>query len=69
MARVASSNLTNVEYDEKKQEMTVQFLKKGNIYVYSDVPKEVYEALRNAPSPGSYLHQNVKGVYPFRRLA
>ena len=35
----------------------------GRTFSYENVPQRVFEALRAAPSPGSYFHQNIKGAY------
>ncbi len=67
MHPVDSSNIKAVGYDEDLRELYVDFLTSGT-YIYSDVPKRVFDGLRAAPSKGSYLHQVVKSSYPYRRL-
>ena len=37
----------------------------GTIYVYHGVPSEVYENLMSAPSKGSFLNREIKGIYEF----
>jgi hypothetical protein len=68
MSRVSSSHLASVEYDEEKQEMTVQFLQ-GPVYRYFNVPKDVYEGIRGAQSPGGYFWSVVRDAYQYRRIA
>jgi hypothetical protein len=63
---VSSSNIEAVGYHEESQTLRVWFLN-GSIYDYSGVGLMEYEALRDAPSVGSYLHQNIKGQYPYEK--
>lgn len=64
MTYVESSNLEQIGYDRDKSELHVIF-KDGSLYVYSDVPVQIYEGLLVAPSKGSYLNREVKGVYHY----
>ena len=67
MQLVASSNVESVGYDEKYKTVYVKFLD-GSEYCYRDVAQNEFEALRDAPSVGSYLHRNFKGVYVYERI-
>lgn len=67
MVNVSSSNIESVGYDEGSQTVCVKFLN-GSIYTYKGVPKHEFEALKDAPSVGSYLHRNFKNVYPYERI-
>lgn len=67
MVPVSSSNVESVGYDEENQILYVKFLS-GSLYSYKNVNKVEYEALLNAPSVGSYLHRNIKNVYPYERI-
>ncbi len=64
MHYVDSSNLESVGYDENTNTLFVEF-KKSGIYKYFGVPKYVFEELLTASSPGTYLNDRVKNVYPF----
>lgn len=67
MVNVSSSNIESVGYSENDQIVCVRFLN-GSLYIYKGVPKHEFEALRDAPSVGSYLHRNYKNVYPYERI-
>lgn len=67
MVPVSSSNVESVGYDEETQILYVRFLS-GSLYMYKNVNKPEYEALLSAPSIGSYLHRNIKNVYPYERI-
>lgn len=32
---------------------------------YDGLPRDIFEAWRDSPSKGKFLHQNIKGNYPF----
>lgn len=68
MIQVSSSNIYAIGYDEENQIVHVQFLNNTE-YVYKGVPKHEFDGLVNAPSVGSYLHQNYKNVYPYERIS
>ena len=72
MPPVNSSNLSSVEYTpangDTPSELVVQF-HNSRIYGYAGVPREVYEGLLSAASPGQYFNANVKNAYPATRKA
>lgn len=59
---VTSTTIKSIGYDKDAKLLAVEF-KDGSIYHYDGVEKEHHEGLMAAKSAGSYLHQNVKGVY------
>lgn len=66
MIFVDSSNIESIGYDDDTQELHVQFLSRG-CYIYSDVPREIFDDLMNAPSKGSFLNREIKGIYQFSK--
>ena len=66
MIFVDSSNIEAIGYDENNQELHVQFLS-GGYYVYHDVPCEIFDGLVEAPSKGSYLNREIKGVFQYSK--
>ena len=66
MVYVDSSNIEAVGYDDDTQELHVQFLLSG-YYIYSDVPRQIFDDLITAPSKGSFLNREVKGIYQFSK--
>lgn len=65
MVEVESSSLEKVGYDPANKTLRVVFRENGDVYVYSDVPAETYEALMQAESKGRYLVENIKNTYSF----
>ena len=66
MQFVDSSNLEQIGYLGDEMELHVIF-RGGARYVYHDVPPQIFEGLAEAPSKGSYLNREIKGVYTFTR--
>ena len=64
---VVSSNVESIGYDESEQVLEVEF-KGGSLYQYKDVPPDVFTALKEADSAGSFLSQNIKNVYECERV-
>lgn len=62
-----SSMISEVEYDDENKVLTVTFTK-GSRYEYSDVSKDVYEALINAESIGQYFSAHIKNKYTTVKL-
>lgn len=67
MIQVSSSNVESIGYDENSQILRVRFLT-GATYDYINVPEFEFEQLKVAASVGSYLHRNIKNVYPYQRI-
>ena len=59
LCKIDSSNLFQSVYYEDKQFLYL-FFKKGNVYSYQPISKELYEGFENADSQGKYLDQFIK---------
>ena len=66
MVYIDSSNIESIGYDDSNEELHVQFLK-STYYIYHGVPRQLYDDLLAAPSKGSFLNREVKGVYQFTK--
>lgn len=67
MEYVSSSNVEQIGYDDDNSELHVRFLSGPYLYVYLNVPRQVYDDLRMASSKGSYLHAHVYKNYQFEK--
>jgi len=67
MTPVSSSNLASVGYDSTTRTLRVEF-RSGAVYEYDNVPEAEYQGLMNASSKGSYLHENIKNRYSYRKI-
>lgn len=68
MNQVQSGNIDSWGYDPETQELQILFVS-GGLYLYSGVPTDVAEALREAPSKGQYFAGAIKGQYPYQRVS
>ena len=69
MVPVTSSQLSQVGYDKATKRLQIVFTK-GQVYVYHDVPEEVYTNLvENTASVGQYFNQHVKFSFKYDRLS
>jgi hypothetical protein len=64
---LASSNINGIAYDRDRQVLTVEF-KNRSRYSYEGVPLDVYDDFLSASSAGEFFAENVKDVYPYRRV-
>ena len=56
---VRSTNLKSVGYDSLNSKLEIEF-NSGHIYQYLSVPMEIYNALMNASSKGTYHNIYIK---------
>lgn len=61
-ATLSSSVIRRIAYDEEARTLSIWFRATGR-YVYFDVPRAIYEALKVAPSAGRYFNECVKRRY------
>ncbi len=62
-----SSNVASAGYDDQTCTLEIEF-RNGGIYQYFDVPRPIYEQFIGAGSPGSFLHQQIRGVFRYARV-
>jgi hypothetical protein len=64
---VESSNVAEIGYDGNDQELWVRFAN-GALYVYQNVPPDIWDQFVNAPSMGKFIHTHMKNRYPYSRV-
>ncbi|HEY5721155.1 MAG TPA: KTSC domain-containing protein [Allosphingosinicella sp.] len=64
-ARLSSSVIERIAYDEEENSLIIWFRETGR-YIYSDVPRAIYEGLCRAPSAGRYFNACIKRRFPCR---
>lgn len=65
MYPVTSSNVARIGY--QNGQLQVDF-NSGSSYIYDNVPQEMFNKFQTAPSKGKFLHWEIKGNYPYRKL-
>jgi len=63
---VESSTIASYDYNPLTHQMEVRF-KNGSLYRYSDVDQDTVKAFEEAESKGGFLHQRIRGVFPFEK--
>jgi hypothetical protein len=66
-ARVQSSNIASVGYDEEQQIMEIVF-HDGRVYHYLEVPPERVLSLLRAESKGRFLNSDIKPNFRYRAV-
>ena len=64
-ARLSSSVIARIAYDEETRALSIWFRATGR-YIYSEVPRAIYDGLRSAPSAGRYFNHCIKRRFPCR---
>lgn len=62
MIKVSSSNIYAIGYHEGSKALVIHF-KNNRFFLYQDVDKGEFEALRNAESVGKYFHSTIRRNY------
>ena len=62
-----SSVIRSFSYDETRSELIIVF-QSGRVYVYEDVPSDIYEAFRAAFAKGEFFNVHIRDRFAFRRL-
>jgi hypothetical protein len=62
---IESSVIASMGYNPERCELDIEFRATGDVYRYSDVPPEEYQAFMAAESKGEYLNL----VFKFRNYA
>jgi KTSC domain len=66
-ARVESSNIATIGYDEEQQILEIVF-NDGRVYHYLEVPPERALSLLRAESKGRYLNSDIKPNFSYRAV-
>jgi lysyl-tRNA synthetase class 2 len=64
LTTVKSSNINKLGYDATRKILVVEF-HSGKRYAHKDVPEDVFDALKDAPSIGGYFAKNIKNAYAY----
>ena len=68
MAYVQSTALEQLSYDERAHTFRARFLESGRIYVYRDVPQELYDGLIFADSLGAFFNRHIGDCLTFEEV-
>lgn len=66
---VISSQFKKAVYNEETKDLYIVFTN-DSIYLYKDVPQEIFDGIETATSKGSYFIQQIKkGHYAYERVS
>ncbi|MEY4966885.1 MAG: hypothetical protein RL274_2468 [Pseudomonadota bacterium] len=68
MAYVQSTALEQASYDERAHTLRAMFRESGRIYVYRDVPQELYDGLIFADSLGAFFNRHIRDCFTFEEV-
>jgi hypothetical protein len=63
-----SSALLSCLYDSQSQFLWIRF-RRGDHYLYREIPKAVVQELLEAPSQGQYFNSMIRPKFPAERLS
>jgi hypothetical protein len=62
-----STAIRNFFYDPAERQLWITFVT-GRRYVYDDVPTEIFDAFKTAPSRGAFFNQQIRDHFGFREV-
>lgn len=62
---VISSNVSAIGYENGIIEV---HFRNGSVYQYSNTSQRLFDEFFSSPSKGKFVHQRLKGRYPFQRI-
>lgn len=62
-----SSVVAGMDYNEQTETLRITYVS-GLVYDYKKVPLEMYLAMRNALSKGTFLNTHIKGNFEFEKV-
>jgi hypothetical protein len=63
-----STCFSSIGWDASTGTLVVTFRDSGASYAYDEIPRSVWDGLRNADSMGGYYNKNIKGHYDCVKL-
>lgn len=66
MTKVDSSNINDIEYDDRRNTLKVTF-KNNTTFEYHGVSKDEYEKLMKASSIGAHFHKHIRNNKKYLR--
>lgn len=64
---INSSNLKNAVYDTETKDLTITF-NNDTIYMYQDVPWELFTKFRMSDSQGKFFSQNISRNFKYKKI-
>lgn len=65
--RLNSSLIERIVFDDEAETLRIRFRRSGE-YLYSGVPRTIYDALARAASAGTFFNEAIKGRFACRPM-
>ena len=62
-----STSIARFGYEEASNVLWIEY-QTGHKYKYLDVPQDVFEQMKSAPSKGQFVNQNIKDKYDYEEV-
>ncbi len=62
-----STSITHIDYNDEKKELDICFAS-GGTHRFSECPREIYEGLKAAESPGKHFHAHIRRAYKSEKV-
>lgn len=62
-----SSVINHFSYDAISKTLKINFVS-GMIYLYKNVPEQVYNSMKTSVSKGKFFNSNIKDKYKFEKI-
>lgn len=60
---VKSDSMHHCDYDDATSTLKIKFTSSDKEHEYPNCPKEIYDGLKAALSPGRYFHQSIRNSF------
>lgn len=64
---IQSSNIRRTEFDTESKELVVEF-NNGLIYLYENVPHQIYTQFRMSESQGKFFSSKIAKSYKYKKM-
>jgi hypothetical protein len=64
---INSSNIKNAVYDTETKDLTITF-NNNSLYMYQDVPWELFTKFRMSESQGKFFSQNISRNFKYKKI-
>ena len=64
---IQSSNIKRTEFDTETKDLVVEF-NNGLIYLYENVPHQIYTQFRLSESQGKFFNSKIAKTFKYKRL-
>ena len=64
---IQSSNIRRTEFDTQTKDLVVEF-NNGLIYLYENVPHQIYTQFRLSESQGKFFNSKIAKTFKYKRL-